>query len=202
MKSNTTFKTGFTLIELMVVIAIIAVLSSIVISATVAARTKAQYARDVSSVLQLKNALELYEDKHGEYPCEKTDVVVGGTTYCTYGFTSNITSPESTGGSSASHSSFPEVFDNTVVADGFLSKTPVPTNGSRTTAPVYFFQYILPAWPGWVSSGFVPYCGDQVMTRYVVIVRSASQPVKLPQYRVSLGGGAITDQVGQSCFGA
>jgi prepilin-type N-terminal cleavage/methylation domain-containing protein len=64
-KSN---KKGFTLIELLVVIAIIGLLSSIVIASLASTRKKAEAAKIVQEMNQLKIALELYKTDHGKYP--------------------------------------------------------------------------------------------------------------------------------------
>lgn len=58
---------GFTLIELLVVIAIIGVLSATVLVSLNAARSKADDARRKSDVAQIIRALELWNDKYGNY---------------------------------------------------------------------------------------------------------------------------------------
>lgn len=61
---------GFTLIELMVVISIIALLSSIVLVALKDAREKAKTKAFRAEVNQFINALELYRTDNGKYPGE------------------------------------------------------------------------------------------------------------------------------------
>jgi len=56
---------GFTLIELLVVIAIIGVLASVVLSASVAAKQRGQDASMITSMVQLRDALELYATNNG-----------------------------------------------------------------------------------------------------------------------------------------
>lgn len=70
------FKKGFTLIELLVVIAIIGTLSSVVIATTNSARIKGRDANRISSVRQIRYALELYFAKFAQYP---TCLKPGGT---------------------------------------------------------------------------------------------------------------------------
>ncbi|MCF7865636.1 MAG: prepilin-type N-terminal cleavage/methylation domain-containing protein [Candidatus Pacebacteria bacterium] len=60
---------GFTLIELIVVIAIIGLLSSIVITALGVSRTRGEIARILGDYRSVSNALELYRQSHsGQYP--------------------------------------------------------------------------------------------------------------------------------------
>lgn len=59
---------GFTLIELLVVVAIIGILSSIVFVSLNSARAKARDARRAEDVKTLKAALEVYQQRYGEYP--------------------------------------------------------------------------------------------------------------------------------------
>lgn len=61
-------KKGFTLIELLVVISIIGLLSSVVLAGLTSARKKAQAAKFVSEMNQIKTAFELYRNDKGKYP--------------------------------------------------------------------------------------------------------------------------------------
>lgn len=63
-------KKGFTLIELMVVIAIIGLLSSILLVSLKNARAKARDARRISDIETLIKAIEMYATDHGSYPGE------------------------------------------------------------------------------------------------------------------------------------
>lgn len=64
-------KAGFTLIELMVVVAIIGLLSSIVLASLGEAKIKANGAKIKQEAHQLKNAIELYRTTNGKYPFEE-----------------------------------------------------------------------------------------------------------------------------------
>lgn len=59
---------GFTLVELLVVISIISLLSSVVVASVNSARAKARDARRVSDLRQIVTALEFYYDTYGTYP--------------------------------------------------------------------------------------------------------------------------------------
>lgn len=59
---------GFTLVELLIVIAIIGLLSSIVFASLNNARAKARDTRRLSDLKQIRLALELYYDSTGSYP--------------------------------------------------------------------------------------------------------------------------------------
>lgn len=61
---------GFTLLELLVAISIITLLSSVLLAAWTTAREKAQDARRLTELKQLKIAIELYHNSTGHYPRE------------------------------------------------------------------------------------------------------------------------------------
>ncbi len=61
-------KKGFTLVELLVVIAIIALLSTLSVVALNSARTKARDARRLSDIKQIRTALDMYFDSNLTYP--------------------------------------------------------------------------------------------------------------------------------------
>jgi prepilin-type N-terminal cleavage/methylation domain-containing protein len=58
---------GFTLIELMVVISIIGLISSIMLAALTSAKLKAQDIRLISDMVNLRNAAELYRQSNGDF---------------------------------------------------------------------------------------------------------------------------------------
>lgn len=69
---------GFTLIEMMVVIMIMAILGSIVFGITGYASRKAANARAMAGLQQIKNALEKYRLDHGGYPTLTGSMDTGG----------------------------------------------------------------------------------------------------------------------------
>lgn len=61
---------AFTLIEILVVVAIIAILAAVVLASFSRARDNAQFARARAEFKELANALELYKIDHGDYPAD------------------------------------------------------------------------------------------------------------------------------------
>ena len=74
-------KKGFTIIELLVVISIIGLLSTISVVVLNGARIKNRDTRRLADMKQLSTALELYFDIYGEYPNPGANVVLGTTSY-------------------------------------------------------------------------------------------------------------------------
>ena len=59
------WKKGFTLVELLVVISIVGLLSSVTLASLNSARVKANDAKALSNLREIENALTLYYDEHG-----------------------------------------------------------------------------------------------------------------------------------------
>ncbi len=72
---------GFTLIELMVVIAIIGLISSVVLSSLAGARSKARDTKRVGEIRSVERALDLYSlDNNGNFPLSNINSWSGGPT--------------------------------------------------------------------------------------------------------------------------
>lgn len=82
-------KQGFTLIELLVVIAIISVLAALIISSVRNARLRAEDARMIQLVSQLRTAFEFYYLDNNEYP-PSTGVDTGFSSVCGTGEASGL----------------------------------------------------------------------------------------------------------------
>ncbi len=67
-------RSGFTLIEMLVVVAIIGLLSSVVVVGLGSARQNARDARRISDLRQIQNALEVYYSSNNAYPAALTDL--------------------------------------------------------------------------------------------------------------------------------
>ncbi len=59
---------GFTLIEILIVVAIIAILASVVLVGLGPTQQKGRDARRLSDLREVQNALELYYNQNGQYP--------------------------------------------------------------------------------------------------------------------------------------
>lgn len=62
------YKQGFTLVEILIVIFIIGLLSSVVLIGLGSFRARGRDARRIADLHQIQNGLELYINKQGEYP--------------------------------------------------------------------------------------------------------------------------------------
>ena len=82
-------KKGFTLIEMLVVVAIIGVLASIIVPNFLSSQARARDAQRKSDLTQIGRALELYYQDYGTYPNGSGGNIVKcgllGTTACTWG---------------------------------------------------------------------------------------------------------------------
>jgi prepilin-type N-terminal cleavage/methylation domain-containing protein len=68
MKNNNKQRSGFTLIEILIVVAIIAILASVVLVGLGPTQQAGRDARRISDLREVQNGLELYYNKCGYYP--------------------------------------------------------------------------------------------------------------------------------------
>jgi len=88
-------KKGFTIIELLVVISIIGLLSTISVIALNGARKKSRDAKRVGDMKQLQTSLELYFNDNSRYPSATGSLVLGSgdaLVLCDAGFVANVSS--------------------------------------------------------------------------------------------------------------
>jgi prepilin-type N-terminal cleavage/methylation domain-containing protein len=129
---------GFTLIEILVVIAIIGLLASVIITSITKARYRSRDTKRVSDLKQIQKALEIYISNHGSLPSPSA-----------YG-RSNVSPGWWDGWWDLSTNSAGNGFMNFLVTDGIMSKVPVdPTNspsgynGALGNGYQYFY-YVAP----------------------------------------------------------
>ena len=75
-------KKGFTLVELLVVIAIIGILSTLSVVSLNSARAKSRDARRLSDIKQIRTALDMYYDASSTYPTTSCTSTPLGTGNC------------------------------------------------------------------------------------------------------------------------
>lgn len=104
---------GFTIIELMVVVVIMGLLSSIIITSLAGSRAKGRDGQRISDLHQLQLALTLFFDRCGQYPLSMTS---GASLR-----------PSDT---SLTADTCPNISGNTLTLSDFISKIPTPPGGT------------------------------------------------------------------------
>lgn len=85
--NNNRQKTGFTLIELVIVMAIIAILTAAGLSSYISSQVKGRDARRKGDLTQISRAIEIYYNDHGSYPSAHNGLIVScgdGTADCSW----------------------------------------------------------------------------------------------------------------------
>ena len=77
---NTKHQKGFTLIEILIVVAVIGMMSAVILVSLAQARLKARDAKRKSELVQLQKAVEIYYNANNGYP--STGLVWGGLGTC------------------------------------------------------------------------------------------------------------------------
>lgn len=172
---------GFTLIELMVVMSIIALLSSIIFASIKTVRENALITKTVSEMKSLQNAVELYKNNFGYYPDERNgDLSEPGILYIeedSYnpGWGNNLT-----GGGGYMSIIKDYLVDNKYIATA--PHAPNYPNNCQENACVdngYLLGYSTDL--GDISSGGYYYmCGDQIVSNYVIFLYANTKKINLP----------------------
>ncbi len=145
-----TKQAGFTLIEVLVVISIIALLSSIVLASISQARIKAENSHRNSMIIQYRNALELYASSNGgKYPN-----ITPGTAVCLGTYT---TWPGNKCGISINKSNHSSTLDNSL--SNYISGFPPISNKEITL--------VLGSWLGATYQCLSPQCNMVDMKWYL-----------------------------------
>jgi len=79
-QTNTLKQFGFTIVELLIVIVVIAILAAIVIVAYNGIQTRAKDTRKQSDIKQVQKLVEAYNAEHGEYPVTAANITIGAPT--------------------------------------------------------------------------------------------------------------------------
>lgn len=165
---------GFTIIELLVVIAIIGLLSSVVLTSLQTSKASARESTTLSTLIQIKKALEVYAVSHGGYPNEANNY--------------NATS-------------FPTpTFDPANKFNDFLTKKPpdgflgefftkvLQGPGNKTSSILNYYHYFTRNDFDSVNRS----CGNMMATKYILAVRSDEPLNQIPKLYSSgegCGGG-------------
>ena len=123
-------KKGFTLVELLVVIAIIGILSTLSVVSLNSARAKARDARRLSDIKQIRTALDMYYDASSTYPttsCTSTPLGTGNCACLTSVGWTNTSTTNCTG----------TIFMQKVPSDPLSSGTYVYTSSGQSYEIVY-----------------------------------------------------------------
>ena len=146
--------TGFTLIELIVVISLITLLSSVILASLNSARDKAKTRAFASNMLSFQTALELYKTDTGYYPYELTSSMVGGITSTSDNMTSRLSAPAIS----------PAFIPTYLPSLPKFSEFPAGVNGLNFLNPDEYDTYSVP-----YPSGDQPYkCGGKTITGYLI----------------------------------
>ncbi len=186
---------GFTLIELMVVISIIGLLSSIVLASLKDARDKANVTKFSSEINQFKTALELYRADKGEYPYENRSTL---TTFNSDG-TPDVTGLYE-GTEYPTQTSFATMMSNYIkILPNFSNECPnVNSNGS---CPWFYITN-----KNTLSDGNYRCVGDDSVPKYIIIFSLSYTDTKifnhysyLPKYEKYINNVWVTLD-GTRCF--
>ncbi len=146
-----TNKKGFTLVELLVVVAIIGLLSTLAVVALGSARQKARDAKRLSDIKQVQTALELYFSDNNTYPVVAAAGVTLGDasnkTLSSVGFAASATAPTYMGLVPANPAPGGAAYGyNSKASDG-------TTNCTAAPCPAYAITFSLEGATGGLAAG-------------------------------------------------
>ena len=162
---------AFTLVELLVVVAIIGILATVVVISYSGAQKKARDARRKSDVNTISQAAQLFFTDNGTYKISMK-TVVNGTTGAGYNGTSQGWFNEGDG----TGTTYPNSIANGLVSWGYLSTAPSDPNGSIGSAGAYMYYTDGPTYSvfahlespnpasGWDASSDTGGTGDDALT--------------------------------------
>lgn len=179
----------------MVVISIIALLSSIVLASIKSAREKAQITKTVSEMKSMQTALELYRSDKGYYPDDRNGVDLylpdnPGFTYFEDYYDGDIYN----GTNLTSLQGFSYVVQDYLVNNKYIAKIPQSPNYPNNCEPYsiscinsgYFLGYSTEVYPSDSSRYYM--CGEDIVKNYAIFFYANSKKINLPIYKRVIDG--------------
>ena len=111
---------GFTLVELLIVISIIAILTGIIITGLTASKSKSRDAQRISDLNQIQLALEQYFDRCGQYP---TDIYANQNCSAGVSFINFITNVPADPSTHVNYEYYTNASVNTGIATDYMLRT-------------------------------------------------------------------------------
>jgi len=170
---------GFTLVELLVVISIISLLSSVILTSIGTAKESATESNISSTLLQVRTALELYHSTNGKYPNEGINYSAG------------------VGGWPNLGGNFVSFVTTYLVATNYLAQAPAGPGGKAETTNFYYFYFTR---NNLNDPADIRKCGTQIANRYVLGIYAPNHNfTKIPKFTRYVGGSS-TNSAGQGYY--
>lgn len=153
---------GFTLVELLVVIAVIGTLATLLLVQLGAARQRARDVKRVADINQVRTALELFFDDNGAYPG-----TMDMTALVTAGYLTRIpTDPLTTGCTNiyGGNGCYGYAYDSTAPITGFHIWAELERNNRQALSADLDLNSTLAGWVGSQRDGATETCPDSVLT--------------------------------------